>query len=30
MTKYGEVRCITDVMWAAAYRYKLYNGIKII
>jgi hypothetical protein len=30
MTIYGEVRSIKDEMWAAAYRYKVYNAITII
>jgi len=30
MTKYGEVRRITDEMWVADYRYKVYKGIRII
>jgi hypothetical protein len=30
MSKYGEVRSIKDEMWAAAYRYKVYSGIRIV
>jgi len=30
MSKYGDVRRIGDEMWAAAYRYKVYNGTRIV
>jgi hypothetical protein len=30
LTKYGEVKNIRDEIWTSAYRYKLYNGIRIV
>jgi len=29
LTKYGEIIRIRDELWAAAYRYKVYNGVRI-
>lgn len=29
LTQYGEIMRIRDEMWAAAYRYKVYNGVRI-
>jgi hypothetical protein len=30
LTKYGEVKNIRDEIWTSAYRYKVYNGIRIV
>jgi len=30
LSKYGEIVNIRDEMWAAAYRYKVFNGIRIV
>ena len=30
LSKYGEIGHIRDEMWAALYRYKVFNGIKIV
>ena len=30
MTKYGDVKYIRDELWSSAYRYKVYNGVKIV
>ena len=30
LSKYGEVRNIRDEMWTQAYRYKVYNGVRIV
>jgi len=29
LATYGEIKSIRDELWAAAYRYKVYNGIQI-
>ena len=29
LTKYGEIIRIRDELWAPAYRYKVYNGVRI-
>jgi hypothetical protein len=30
LTKYGEVKNIRDEIWTSAYKYKVYNGIRIV
>jgi len=30
MSKYEEVKSIRDEVWTSAYRYKVYNGIRIV
>ena len=30
MSRYGEVKSIRDEVWTSAYRYKVYNGIRIV
>ena len=30
LSKYGEIKSIGDELWAAVYRYKVYNGIRIV
>jgi len=30
MSRYGEVKSIRDEVWASVYRYKVYNGIRIV
>jgi len=30
LSKYGEIGHIMDEMWAAIYRYMVFNGIKIV
>jgi len=30
LTKFGEIIRIRDELWAAAYRYKVYNGVRIV
>ena len=30
MSQYGEVKCVRDELWNSAYRYKVYNGVRIV
>ena len=30
MTIYGGVKSIRDALWSSAYRYKIYNGVRIV
>jgi hypothetical protein len=30
LIKYGEVKNIRDESWTSAYRYKVYNGVRIV
>ena len=30
MTKYVDVKYIRDELWSSAYRYKVYNGVRIV
>jgi len=30
LSKYGDIMSIKDELWAAVYRYKVYNGIRIV
>ena len=30
MSNYGEVKNVTDELWNSAYRYKVYNGVRIV
>jgi len=30
MSKFGDVKSIRDEMWTQAYRYKVYNGVRIV
>ena len=30
LTKYGEVKNTSEELWTSAYRYKVYNGIRIV
>ena len=30
MSNYGEVKCIREEVWTSAYRFMVYNGIRIV